>query len=76
MSLHLPSPSQGIVTQVTDVKPLASVITYTDDVSGYELYQEVLGRTFMPLDAVKAQLPPSAGGRRLTPPVMQTKGSK
>jgi hypothetical protein len=37
-------PRQGIVTQVTDVKPLASVITYTDDDGGTELYQEVLGR--------------------------------
>lgn len=35
---------QGIVTHVTDVKPLASVITYTDEDSGSELYQEVLGR--------------------------------
>jgi hypothetical protein len=37
-------PPQGIITQVTDVKPLASVITYTDEESGGELYQEVLGR--------------------------------
>jgi hypothetical protein len=29
---------------VTDVKPLASVITYTDEEGGTELYQEVLGR--------------------------------
>ena len=36
--------AQGIVTHVTDVKPLASVITYTDELSGSELYQEVLGR--------------------------------
>ena len=38
------NPPQGIVTQVTDVKPLASVITYTDEDGGTELYQEVLGR--------------------------------
>jgi len=42
---------RGVVTHVTDVKPLASVITYTDEESGTEVYQEVVGRTFMPLDA-------------------------
>jgi DNA replicative helicase MCM subunit Mcm2 (Cdc46/Mcm family) len=41
---------KGVVTHVTDVRPLASVVTYTDEDSGYEVYQEVLGRTFMPLD--------------------------
>ncbi|KAK9837164.1 hypothetical protein WJX81_007375, partial [Elliptochloris bilobata] len=32
---------QGIVTQVTDVKPLLTVATYLDDASGFEVYQEV-----------------------------------
>jgi DNA replication licensing factor MCM7 len=27
-----------------------SVVAYTDPVSGYEVYQEVTGRTFRPLD--------------------------
>jgi hypothetical protein len=40
----LPLPAQGVITHVTDVKPLASVITYTDEEGGTELYQEVLGR--------------------------------
>ena len=32
---------QGIVTQVTDVKPLITVATYLDDISGAEVYQEI-----------------------------------
>lgn len=42
--------AQGIVTHVTDVKPLVSVVAYTDPETGYEVYQEVTGRTFKPLD--------------------------
>jgi hypothetical protein len=34
---------QGMVTQVTDVKPLASVLTYLDQDSNTEVYQEVRG---------------------------------
>lgn len=45
-----PGHSQGIVTHVTDVKPLVSVVAYTDPESGFEVYQEVTGRTFKPLD--------------------------
>jgi len=57
---------------VTDVKPLASVITYTDEEGGSELYQEVLGRTFVPIEA---QRKPD-GSKWVTAPTMQTKGSK
>ena len=32
---------QGIVTHVTDVKPLVEVVTYTDQENGNEVYQEV-----------------------------------
>ena len=32
---------QGMVTHVTDVKPLASVLTYLDEDSNTEVYQEV-----------------------------------
>ena len=35
--------AQGIVTQVTDVKPLLTVATYLDDASGFEVYQEITG---------------------------------
>lgn len=41
---------QGVVTHVTDVKPLVSVVAYTDPDQGCEIYQEVTGRTFKPLD--------------------------
>lgn len=41
---------QGVVTHVTDVKPLVSVVAYTDPETGFEVYQEVTGRTFKPLD--------------------------
>lgn len=34
-------PPQGIVTQVSDVRPLLTVATYLDDLTGYEIYQEV-----------------------------------
>jgi len=73
---------------VTDVKPLASVVTYTDEESGLEIYQEVLGRTFMPLDRAPeaaaaaaaagagGAAPTAAGGAGRAPPVMQTRGSK
>lgn len=33
-------PPQGIVTQVSDVRPLLTVATYLDDLTGYEIYQE------------------------------------
>lgn len=32
---------QGVVTHVTDVKPLVEVVTYTDQQNGNEVYQEV-----------------------------------
>jgi DNA replicative helicase MCM subunit Mcm2 (Cdc46/Mcm family) len=34
-------PSQGVITHVTDVKPLAAVVVYTDYATGNEVYQEV-----------------------------------
>ena len=35
---------RGIVTRVSDVKPYISVVTYTCDKCGYEVYQEVRAR--------------------------------
>lgn len=32
---------RGIVTQVTDVRPLLTIATYLDDQTGFEIYQEV-----------------------------------
>lgn len=62
---------RGVVTHVTDVKPLVSVVTYTDETSGEEIYQEVVGRTFTPLDGYRPNRPKSE-----VPPTMQTRGSK
>lgn len=60
------------MTTVTDVRPLVSVVTYTDEETGSEIYQEVLGRTFMPLD----KAPEGAANASKLPPVMQTRGSR
>ncbi|XP_071718775.1 DNA replication licensing factor MCM7-like [Rutidosis leptorrhynchoides] len=39
----------GIVTRCSDVKPLMKVAVYTCEECGFEIYQEVTGRVFMPL---------------------------
>lgn len=71
---------RGIITQVTDVKPLVAVATYLDDQSGKEYYQEIGSRSFFPLNA-----PPegadgggsAAGGPKpKTELQMQIRGSK
>lgn len=40
---------RGIVTRVSDVKPLVLVNAYTCDKCGYEMFQEVNLKTFLPL---------------------------
>ena len=40
---------KGIVTRVTDVKPMLTVAAYTCDTCGSELYQEVTSSTYKPL---------------------------
>lgn len=40
---------RGIITRVSDVKPAVTVIAYTCDQCGYEVFQEVNSRTFTPL---------------------------
>ena len=40
---------KGIVTRVSEVKPSIAVATYTCSKGGFEVYQEVQGRSFMPL---------------------------
>ncbi|GFR49380.1 hypothetical protein Agub_g11405 [Astrephomene gubernaculifera] len=64
---------RGVVTHVTDVKPLVSVVAYTDPDSGFEVYQEVTGRTFKPLDNDSKE---RAKVSRKMQPVMETRGSK
>lgn len=44
MGVHL----QGIVTHMTDVKPLITVATYVEDDTGIEVYQPVIGATLRP----------------------------
>ncbi|KAG0482586.1 hypothetical protein HPP92_010670 [Vanilla planifolia] len=39
----------GIVTRCSDVKPLVQVAVYTCEECGFEIYQEVTARIFMPL---------------------------
>ncbi|KAK9710605.1 DNA replication licensing factor MCM7 [Basidiobolus ranarum] len=40
---------RGIVTRVSDVKPLLSVCAYSCDSCGFEVFQEIKQRQFMPL---------------------------
>jgi len=40
---------QGIVTRVTDVRPICKVATYTCDFCGKEIYQIIKGRNYTPL---------------------------
>eukprot|EP00897_Mesotaenium_endlicherianum_P004516 jgi/Mesen1/4092/ME000214S03275 len=40
---------KGIITRCSDVKPLLQVATYSCGECGYEIFQEVTGRNFMPL---------------------------
>ncbi|BDA48060.1 DNA replication licensing factor MCM7 [Coccomyxa sp. Obi] len=62
---------QGIVTQVTDVKPLLTVATYLDKNEATEAYQEVSGRTYTPLEG-----PPKGSAGPQPELRMQTRGSK
>jgi DNA replication licensing factor MCM7 len=41
---------KGMVTRISDVKPQVSVVTYTCDSCGSEIYQEITGTQFRPLD--------------------------
>lgn len=40
---------RGIITRVSEVKPLLQVGTYTCEQCGYEVYQEITGQVFLPL---------------------------
>lgn len=58
------------MTHVTDVKPLVEVVTYTDQENGNEVYQEVTGRSFMPIEGTDQYK------KSKNPPTMETRGSK
>jgi len=65
---------KGIVTRVTEVKPLVLVVTYTCSNCSYEVYQEVNSRSFTPLTTC-----PSAECKARNVPgklYQQTRGSK
>ena len=63
---------KGIVTRVSEVKPQLALATYTCDQGGYEVYQEVNGRSFMPLFTCPVPACCNKNGRL----ELQTRGSK
>lgn len=65
---------QGIVTRVSDVKPLLSVCTYSCDECGHELFQEIKSRTVMPLS--QCQSPICVRNRKKGKLFMQIRASK
>eukprot|EP00310_Coccolithus_braarudii_P013273 CAMPEP_0183353098 /NCGR_PEP_ID=MMETSP0164_2-20130417/32739_1 /TAXON_ID=221442 /ORGANISM="Coccolithus pelagicus ssp braarudi, Strain PLY182g" /LENGTH=732 /DNA_ID=CAMNT_0025525717 /DNA_START=72 /DNA_END=2270 /DNA_ORIENTATION=- len=62
---------KGIVTRVGEVKPQIKVATYTCEMGGYEVYQEVKQSKFMPL--FTCPVPNCCTNGRLQ---LQTRGSK
>jgi DNA replication licensing factor MCM7 len=65
---------KGIVTRVTEVKPMLQVATYTCDRCGAETYQPIGGPVFMPLEMCQSQdCQTNKSGGRL---YLQTRGSK
>eukprot|EP00290_Baffinella_frigidus_P006125 CAMPEP_0180133258 /NCGR_PEP_ID=MMETSP0986-20121125/9440_1 /TAXON_ID=697907 /ORGANISM="non described non described, Strain CCMP2293" /LENGTH=721 /DNA_ID=CAMNT_0022073355 /DNA_START=88 /DNA_END=2253 /DNA_ORIENTATION=- len=65
---------RAMVARSSDVKPMAKVITYTCEECGYEAYQEVTGRNFMPMDKCKG--PKCVQYNNNAKLLMQTRGSK
>jgi hypothetical protein len=61
---------QGVVTHCTDVKPQVAVATYLDITSGIEMFQEVVGPLFTPIDKGHKDVNP------LGEPTLQMRGSK
>ena len=63
-----------MVTRVSDVKPLVTVATYTCDACGFEIYQEIKSRSFMPLtECQSARCKDNGTPGKL---FLQTRGSK
>ena len=46
---------KGMVTRASDVKPQITVCTYTCDMCGSEIFQDVLGPQYMPLQQCPSQ---------------------
>ena len=63
-----------MVTRVADVKPLVTVATYTCDECGFESYQEIKSRSFLPLhECPSAQCRENGAKGKV---FLQTRGSK
>ena len=65
---------RGIVTRVSAVKPIVTIATYTCDACGYEIYQQVKSKAFLPLDACPAAV--CQKNRKKGRLFMQTRGCK
>ena len=65
---------KGIVTRVTEVRPMMVVATYSCDTCGFENYQEIMSRNFTPLLECQSARCKAAGmpGKLF----LQTRGSK
>jgi DNA replication licensing factor MCM7 len=63
-----------MVTRVTDVKPMVTVVTYVCDMCGSEIFQEVTGNQFMPVNRCPSQR--CKDDKTLGRVHMQTRGSK
>eukprot|EP01116_Phalansterium_solitarium_P025658 TRINITY_DN9920_c0_g1_i1.p1 TRINITY_DN9920_c0_g1~~TRINITY_DN9920_c0_g1_i1.p1 ORF type:complete len:736 (-),score=269.28 TRINITY_DN9920_c0_g1_i1:76-2283(-) len=65
---------RGIVTRVTEVKPLVTVVTYVCSSCSQELYQEVTAREFTPVSVCQSSICREKGSAGSLS--MQTRGSK
>eukprot|EP00891_Asterochloris_glomerata_P008965 jgi/Astpho2/8965/fgenesh1_pm.00133_%23_19_t len=54
---------KGVCTHVSDVKPQMVVAAYTDAETGFEVYQQVTGRSFQPLQAMPADIAAATGAK-------------
>lgn len=64
---------RGIVTQVTDVRPMMTVATYLNDEDGNEYFQEITGKSFNPM----ITMPQAMQGASMKMDLqMQIRGSK
>lgn len=63
----------GMVSRISDVKPHITVCTYTCEVCGFEVYQEVAGHQFMPLFSCTSPICKENKSGRLQ---IQLRGSK
>lgn len=65
---------RAMVTRVSDVQPLVSVVTYTCDACGFEVYHEVFSRQFTPIDRCPSTVcQTNKNNGKLS---MQTRGSR